>query len=404
MFQGSVFIAMILILRLILLDRLPKRAFTVMWTACTIQLLLPIGQLTQFSYTTIFSAVFGCDLVKGGGEAMRDGVTWILESTPIGTASWTLAMWAARNLPGVSGIHPVACFWSMGAGAFVLFFLIGHLRGRRVYRESLPVDDPFVRVWEAENQDGWRIVSVRVSDRIAAPLTYGIIHPVVLLPRDMDWEDREALSYMLAHEFYHVHRWDALRKLGFAAALCIHWFNPMAWLMYAAANRDLELDCDESTAAAFTWGSREGYARALIAMEERRSFGSPLTSHFSRTALEARVKALLSRKHCGGARLALAGTVVCALALVCANPNAARGTVTIRTVKNDPIAVPSPVPTSEVVEWAMPTPEVVERDESAYVAPGSHDPVVSEYVAFSFVEPEQSVVTEESDIASVAEN
>lgn len=389
MFQGSVFIAMVLLLRLLLLDRLPKRAFSVMWTACTIQLLLPVGKLADFSYTSIF----GLDLAQAGGEAMRQGVTRLLDNTPVGELSWSLAHWAYLTLPWVRSIHPVVCFWLLGALVFGAYFLAGHLRGLRLYRESLPAEDPFVRLWAAEHGD-WRGVSVRVSDRTAAPLTYGVLRPVVVLPRGMDWENREALSYVLAHEFHHVRRWDALRKLGFAAALCVHWFNPLAWLMYAAANRDLELDCDESAADAFSWGSREDYARTLITMEERRSFGAPFASYFSRTTLEARVKALLSRKRCGGGRLALALLVVCVLALVGASPSAASRAVDQVVFSTVPADTPRPEPTAEVVS-------VEEPWEYAWVEPGSEEPAASEYVEYgSAVTAEEDTVLESTDYGS----
>lgn len=369
MFQGSVFIAMVLILRLILLDRLPKRAFTVMWTACTIQLLLPVGQLVRFDWWT---SVFGLDLAQAGGEAMRRCVEAVVEDTPLGVLPQHLAWRACGVLPGFH-IRPLLWFWLLGAGGFALAFIFGHLRGRRVYRESLPADDPFVLLWAEENRD-WRGVSVRVSDRIAAPLAYGVLRPVVLLPRDMDWENREALSYVLAHEFHHVRRWDALRKWGFAAALCVHWFNPLAWLMYAAANRDLELDCDETAADAFLWGSREGYARTLIAMEERRSFGVPFASYFSRTTLEARVKSLLSRKRCGGARLALAAGVVCVLALVGTSPAASRAINLVEISSGT-----APVPTAEPLD-----PVLV---EPAWNVPsGTAEPAASEYVIYGYQE------------------
>jgi len=201
MFQGSVFIAMVLILRLILLDRLPKRAFTVMWTACTIQLLLPVGQLVRFDWWT---SIFGLNLSQAGGEAMRRCVEAVVEDTPLGALPRRLAWETCMVLPGFQ-IRPLLWFWLLGAGGFALAFIFGHLRGRRIYRESLPADDPFVLLWAEENRD-WRGVSVRVSDRIAAPLAYGVLRPVVLLPRDMDWENREALSYVLAHEFHHVRR------------------------------------------------------------------------------------------------------------------------------------------------------------------------------------------------------
>lgn len=244
-----------------------------------------------------------------------------------------------------------------------LVFLASHLRGRRVYAMSLPADDPFVALWLAENPTR-RPVSVRVSDQISAPLTYGVFHPVVLLPRDMDWNDREAMAYVLAHEFQHIWRYDVVRKWTLAAALCLHWFNPLVWVMYAVASRDIELDCDEEVAGCFSWGSPAGYARALIALEERRSFGSPFASHFSQSTLEARVKALMTARGKGPVRFAAAVLVVAVLAAVCGTSGSAAA---VRSTEDDPVS-------SQAVEW-----DETDGEPDASEAPldlTSDDPIV----------------------------
>ena len=70
--------------------------------------------------------------------------------------------------------------------------------------------------------------------------------PVLLVPADMDWADEETAAFILSHEMSHIRRFDAFTKWLLAAALCIHWFNPLVWAMYILANRDLELACDEA--------------------------------------------------------------------------------------------------------------------------------------------------------------
>ncbi|RAZ18687.1 peptidase M56, partial [Klebsiella oxytoca] len=70
------------------------------------------------------------------------------------------------------------------------------------------------------------------------PLTYGIIHPVILLPKSTDWTDTERLNYVLEHELAHIRHFDAAAKLALTAAVCVHWFNPLVWLMLSLANRD----------------------------------------------------------------------------------------------------------------------------------------------------------------------
>ena len=108
---------------------------------------------------------------------------------------------------------------------------------------SIPDNTPYIQNWLAAHQIS-RPLAVRSSDLISSPLTYGILHPVILLPKKLDRNDQAALKYVLTHEYVHIRRFDAITKILFAAVLCIHWFNPLVWVMYVLANRDIELSCD----------------------------------------------------------------------------------------------------------------------------------------------------------------
>ena len=108
------------------------------------------------------------------------------------------------------------------------------------------------------------------AGRISSPLTFGVLRPVILVPKKTDWTDETALRYVLEHEFVHIQRFDVLSKLLLIAAVCVHWFNPLVWVMYVLANRDLELSCDETVLRRFGGDIRAAYARVLIRMEAAR--------------------------------------------------------------------------------------------------------------------------------------
>lgn len=97
----------------------------------------------------------------------------------------------------------------------------------------------------------------------------------------------------MEHEFVHIRQFDAVSKLLLTAAACVHWFNPLVWVMYVLANRDMELSCDETVVRHFGSGTRAAYANVLICMEEARSGFAPLGSHFSRNAIEERITAIM---------------------------------------------------------------------------------------------------------------
>ena len=89
-----------------------------------------------------------------------------------------------------------------------------------------------------------------------------------------------------------------------------HWFNPLAWLMYVLANRDLELSCDERVMDTLGGGEKASYALALIGMEEARSRCFSPYNHFSRLAIEERIEAIMKYKKASVLTLVLAAALV----------------------------------------------------------------------------------------------
>ena len=125
---------------------------------------------------------------------------------------------------------------------------------------------------------------------------YGVLHPVILMPKQTDWRNIEQLQYIFSHEYVHISRFDAIAKLIATYALCVHWFNPFVWVMYILFNRDIELACDESIIRQFGEESKSAYSFMLIHMEARKSGLSPFCNHFSKNAAEERITAIMSTK------------------------------------------------------------------------------------------------------------
>ena len=160
---------------------------------------------------------------------------------------------------------------------------------------SIPDNTPYIQNWLTAHQIS-RPLAVRSSDLISSPLTYGILHPVILLPKKLDRNDQAALQYVLTHEYVHIRRFDAITKILFAAVLCIHWFNPLVWGMYVLANRDTELSCDAWVIRMTGVKNRSSYALMLIKMEERRNGMSALCNHFGKNAISERIEAIMKFK------------------------------------------------------------------------------------------------------------
>ena len=94
----------------------------------------------------------------------------------------------------------------------------------------------------------------------------GAFWPTILLPSDWREWDEEKLDAVLAHEFSHVARRDALTQRISLLYRAIFWFNPLAWWL----NRHLAALAEQaSDEAALSGGADQNhYARTLLGFFE----------------------------------------------------------------------------------------------------------------------------------------
>lgn len=202
---------------------------------------------------------------------------------------------AVQPTPTAS-VPVLTILWLSGAFLLASYFAVVYINSLRKFRTSLPEETPFAQDWLAQHQRSLRPVQVRQSDCIVSPLTYGILRPVILLPKDMDRSNESVLYCVLTHEYIHIQRFDTVTKLILATTLCVHWFNPLVWIMYWLANRDLELICDEQVLRELGIQGRKPYALALLEMEENKQRGFALFSHFGKLAMEERIAEIVNYK------------------------------------------------------------------------------------------------------------
>lgn len=279
--SGGVFVLAIAAFRALTLRRLPKGTFVALWWLAALRLLLPVELSSQFSVYTWLEALRPKTPASPAVPMTPAAPPVLIVPTQPATAP----------TPPAPAPFPIwTALWLAVGLLLAAWFLIRYVRWRRRFRESLPADCPGLETWFQLR----RKVQVRVTDQIAAPLTYGLLRPVVLLPGNLDLADEEALTCVLAHERAHIRRLDGLLKLALTAALCLHWFNPAAWLLYVLGNRDMELRCDEAAVLALGEDSRARYALALIRLAENRNV--PLCGFAHRNGMEERIKAIMSVK------------------------------------------------------------------------------------------------------------
>lgn len=283
---GGVLILFIVLIRALAIHRLPKTTFLALWMIAALRLLLP------FSIPLTFNIHIGLDVFSDVVQKLPSGNIGF----PIpGESRHAYDTGAVVSSPAAERISIFVILWLVGVLLLALYFSISYLRSMRKFRMSVPDNTPYIREWLNAHQIV-RPIEVRSSDLISSPLTYGILHPVILLPKKLDRNDQAALQYVLTHEYVHIRRFDAITKILFAAVLCIHWFNPLVWGMYVLANRDTELSCDAWVIRMTGVKNRSSYALMLIKMEERRNGMSALWNHFGKNAISERIEAIMKFK------------------------------------------------------------------------------------------------------------
>ena len=287
-FLGTVIILLIVVLRAVLINRLPKKTFLILWWIALIRLLVPFSIKSVTSIYSLLQSIYS-------------------DINPVRTAQTTTFLPIHGNMPEIANglseamvqrtesISILSVIWMAGLLLCFGFFAVSYIKCYREFRFSLPVENDILEAWK-EKHPLKRSLSIRQTETIAAPLSYGVIRPVILMPKNTEWKNIYQLRYVLEHEYVHIRRLDMLTKLIMIAAVCIHWFNPLVWVMYILFNRDLELSCDETVVRRFGMDIKSVYATALISMEEKKSGLTPLCNSFSKNAIEERIRAIMKIK------------------------------------------------------------------------------------------------------------
>lgn len=303
-FLGTVIILLIVVLRAVLINRLPKKTFLILWWIALIRLLVPFSIKSVTSIYSLLQSIYS-------------------DINPVRTAQTTTFLPIHGNMPEIANglseamvqrtesISILSVIWLAGLLLCFGFFAVSYIKCYREFRFSLPVENDILEAWK-EKHPLKRSLSIRQTETIAAPLSYGVIRPVILMPKNTEWKNIYQLRYVLEHEYVHIRRLDMLTKLIMIAAVCIHWFNPLVWVMYILFNRDLELSCDETVVRRFGMDIKSVYATALISMEEKKSGLTPLCNSFSKNAIEERIRAIMKIK-----RTSKFAVIISAVLVIC---------------------------------------------------------------------------------------
>lgn len=132
-------------------------------------------------------------------------------------------------------------------------------------------------------------------DTKSAAFTMGTFSPVICFDSDMTMEQ---LELMFRHECRHIRRWDVFTRQMVNLVLCVHWFNPLVYLLPKRVERLCEICCDEAVTRGFGSRERAEYARVLLLNINKKQevpvFGSSLSKNAK--VMKERIEIIMNSK------------------------------------------------------------------------------------------------------------
>ena len=252
--SSSVMILVILVLRLFLLKRLPKRCFRLLWILAALRILIPFS----FTFEVEIEAEKPADIPQTVYIDTSDAI-YSSDEAEIEAADFDFTVI-------IKSVLLIGTIISAG------FLISAYARMRKIARHADTLAIKYAKCM--------RGVQIRTGNGASTPFSCGVFRPIIFIPSQMLTLDATRLELIIAHEQRHIKNGDQLVKWLIAAALCLNWYNPLVWVMWQLANRDIEIACDEAVVSGGT--SNYDYALCLIAAEEARmtsavcSFGAPV--------------------------------------------------------------------------------------------------------------------------------
>ena len=258
---ASLVIAAVLLVRLAL-RRAPKRFSYLLWAVVLFRLLCPV------SLESAFSLLPAAELVPAAGNGGQERQVVQVQTGLPGLDRQMNDFFLRHPYQGIAdpperaGAAPSlvipqagkvsdwrtlpAILWLTGAALLLGYSALSLIRLRRALAEAVPL----------EGEPG-----VWLADRVPTPFVLGLLRPRIYLPSALPKQERD---YILLHERTHIRRCDHILRALAWLAVAVHWFNPLVWLAFRLAGKDMEMSCDEAVLRNMDRDVRADYSASLL--------------------------------------------------------------------------------------------------------------------------------------------
>ena len=195
-----------------------------------------------------------------------------------------------------------SAIWAIIAAALILSAIILYSLTRKELKKAVRVKDNLYR-----------------SDMLLSPVLTGLFRAKIILPDSLE-PDSEAGQMVISHENIHKRRLDNLWRLSGIFVTCLHWFNPLAWVMLKSFFCDMELSCDEAAVKKYDAEKRKKYAGTLLRFADDKRL--LISAAFGHSGVKVRIVNVLNYKKLTFVGIMASSLFLLAVAVVLiTNPN-----------------------------------------------------------------------------------
>lgn len=266
-----------LLLRRVLKKRYPARAVCLVWALLALRLLVPV-QLTlpeaPVQVTPRTNYVMQDDRMlseQAGLPVEQTPARWVTDEQAAALSHAGTSQTTTFNLTAV-----LLGLWLAGVVISAIRQAVSYgMLKRRLDRTAVSAERTDLLDVLASQRSGLGIsrkIPLLISPAADCPMLAGFIRPALYLP-DENISTADA-AFIFRHELTHCRHGDLWLKLLLTAAQCVHWFNPLVYLIVRFAQEDIELACDDAVVrgqnAAYRRAYGETILRSAIAQSRRR--------------------------------------------------------------------------------------------------------------------------------------
>ena len=301
--------AIVLLLRLILKNRVPRQVLCLLWLVVFARMALPFSfqspvslvpsRVTEDIPARVEQFTGRIDPLPEGGQTVLTPDQLV---KPSQTGPQTQTGVTAPDLPSAPAPRQfplravTAGVWLAGTAVLLGYALISYLRLKMKLACAIRTK---YGAWE--------------HPYVGSPFILGVLCPRIYVPVGVD---DDARRFILCHERAHLERGDHIVKPLCWLILAVHWYNPAAWLAFLLLSRDMEAACDERVLRELGENVKADYSSTLLALAAAGRFPAPSPLAFDEGDAKSRIKNVL-RYHRPAVTAVIVGVIAVVVAAAC---------------------------------------------------------------------------------------